>query len=274
MRNSGLSPALKAHPSSALFSLARTASAGVISVLFFAVLLAGTVSAQEPQNDDWGNHEGNGDDWGSATDSDWQWGGYTEIALGERLQNDAVIGQDATLKELRQRIELQYPGLEWQFSLKADINIDEVVNDTDVDLRQAELSFSPTQNWDLKVGRQILTWGTGQYLFLNDLFPKDWQSFFSGRDDEYLKAPTTALKASYFGSVINLDLVWMPEFSGDRFINGERFSFFDSRSGVQVSPRPPFGAQQPDSSIDFTELALRLFNTVDTLEYAFYGYHG
>ena len=37
--------------------------------------------------------------------------------------------------------------------------------------------------FDLKIGQQVLTWGTGDYVFLNDLFPKDYQSFFSGRDD-------------------------------------------------------------------------------------------
>ncbi len=66
------------------------------------------------------------------------------------------------------------------------------------DLREASLVFSPSADTDVKVGRQILTWGTGDLVFINDLFPKDWVSFFIGRDVEYLKAPSDALKVSAF----------------------------------------------------------------------------
>ena len=38
--------------------------------------------------------------------------------------------------------------------------------------------------FDVKIGQQVLTWGTGDYVFLNDLFPKDYPSFFAGRSDD------------------------------------------------------------------------------------------
>ena len=44
----------------------------------------------------------------------------------------------------------------------------------------------------------MLTWGTGDLLFINDLFPKNWKSLAIGRDDEYLKDPSGAVKASFF----------------------------------------------------------------------------
>ena len=50
----------------------------------------------------------------------------------------------------------------------------------------------------------------GDLLFINDLFPKDWVSFFVGRDDEYLKAPSDSLKASFFNELFNLDFVYTP----------------------------------------------------------------
>ncbi len=65
-------------------------------------------------------------------------------------------------------------------------------------------------NRSITLGRQILTWGTGDLVFINDLFPKDWVSFFIGRDVEYLKAPSDALKVSAFSSWANLDLVYTP----------------------------------------------------------------
>jgi hypothetical protein len=73
---------------------------------------------------------------------------------------------------------------------------------------------------DVKLGRQILTWGTGDLIFINDLFPKDWISFFIGRDTDYLKAPSDAIKVSLFGEQANLDIVYTPQFDSDRFIEG------------------------------------------------------
>ena len=54
----------------------------------------------------------------------------------------------------------------------------------DWELREAYLKFRLPGDIDLKVGRQILTWGTGDLLFINDLFPKDWNSFLLGRDED------------------------------------------------------------------------------------------
>ena len=91
-----------------------------------------------------------------------------------------------------------------------------------LDLREANIEFSPADFMDVKLGRQILTWGTGDLLFINDMFSKDWNSFFIGRDEEYLKAPSDAIKSSFFSSAINVDLVITPHFDADRYIDGER----------------------------------------------------
>jgi hypothetical protein len=80
-----------------------------------------------------------------------------------------------------------------------------------------------SQQFDIKVGQQILTWGTGDYVFLNDLFAKDFQSFFAGRDDDYLKAPSLSLKVSGFFDLANVDFVVTPKFTPDTYINGDYF---------------------------------------------------
>ncbi|WP_083704608.1 hypothetical protein [Motiliproteus sp. MSK22-1] len=211
------------------------------------------------------------DSWDNQDSRFWKWSGYTELAFGYRLQEDPLIGDSRnSLGELRQQIELTHSAIVWQFSAKADLIADSVTEEFELDLRKAEFAWSPSPAWDLKLGSQVLTWGTGQYLFVNDLFPKDWQSFFAGRDDEYLKAPAIALKASYFSHRFNLDLVWLPEFTSDRYITGERFSFFSPDTNMQVAPEPHFDADEPDNS----ELAIRLFKTFDTIEAAIYGYRG
>lgn len=56
----------------------------------------------------------------------------------------------------------------------------------DVDLREAYLDYT-TENCDFRLGRQFVTWGVGDLLFINDVFSKDYVSFFAGRPLEYLK---------------------------------------------------------------------------------------
>jgi len=183
--------------------------------------------------------------------------GFVEGRAGVRWQKDKYESQ-ASLGELRAQLEA-HKTLEWEifknikyltweettFNFKGDIYGDFVTKDFIFDLREANIHFSPFDFADIKIGRQILTWGTGDMLFINDLFPKDWKSYFIGRDVEYLKAPSDALKLSLFSKWVNLDAVWAPVFNPDRYIDGQRISYWnpmlDRRAGrdVQISTDEP-----------------------------------
>ena len=127
---------------------------------------------------------------------------------------------------------------------------------------------------DVRVGRQVQTWGTGDLVFLNDLFPKDFVSFFAGRDDEYLKAPGNSVRLTWFSRPVNVDFVWTPVFAPDEYLTGERFAFFSPLAGSIVAPDPPLSAEEPDKDFSNGEFALRLFRTVEGREYALYAYRG
>ena len=144
--------------------------------------------------------------------------GFFEVRAGLRTRPDPYE-RDSSLGESRLQLEAEKWWTSYALRITADLLYDPVFNDHDVrleqgrgwvDLREANVSSTPLDFLDLKVGRQILTWGTGDMLFINDLFPKDWNSFFIGRDPEYLKAPSDAVKASLFGELANLDLVYVP----------------------------------------------------------------
>ena len=96
--------------------------------------------------------------------------GFLEIRGGLRLQNDPYE-KDATIEEARLQTDLSRDFDRLELKLKFDLIGDAVVEEFDADLREFTLSFTPLDNMDVKVGRQILTWGTGDMLFINDLFP-------------------------------------------------------------------------------------------------------
>ena len=240
-----------------------------LSLLLLASL---SCSAFAQSEYDWGD-----DSWGDdPVQQTNQLQGFFELGAGTRLQDDPALGEDLTLAEVRAQLEHHRFIGDTELSLKADIWADGVEHGLHGDLREAAFSFSPTERLDLKIGQQVLTWGTGDLLFLNDLFAKDWVSFFSGREDSYLKAPSASVKASYFAeNGVNLDLIWTPKFTHDRFIDGERFSFFSPLAGQNVAaPVGHFVPEEPDSGLDNGELALRLFGQRDGTEWALYGYQG
>jgi hypothetical protein len=198
------------------------------------------------------------------------WSGFVEAAYGRRRHGSSDFDTSQTLGDLRARVDTEWSNDALKLALTGDALYDDYEDGFETDLRELSLSLSPGDSLDLKIGRQVLTWGTGDLLFLNDLFPKGWVSFFAGRDDEYLKAPSDAVRATWYNGLINVDAVWSPRFDPDDYLTGERFSFFWPMTGQVVAPRPPLAADEPNDG----ELALRLFRTVESTEYAIYAYRG
>jgi len=137
-----------------------------------------------------------------------------------------------------------------------------------VDLREAYAGYSAGP-LDLRLGRQILTWGVGDLFFITDIFPKDWESFFSGRPMEYLKLGVDGLRAQYSSAVVNVQFLAVPFFTPDTLPSAERFFFFDPFRDV-----PTRREEKPDARYSNTELALRLYRPVAGFDLSLYAYRG
>lgn len=247
--------------------------------LLAALAAAGTPAAQE--DDPWGGE----DPWAEDGKDPWsgQWGedwtddvggivitGFAELAAGMRADSDGPVDRRMTLGDARLRAEAEWIGESLEAKAVGDLWYDEVTRDPETEVRDLTVAFSPTGDIDVTAGRQVLTWGTGDLLFLNDLFPKDFVSFFAGRDDEYLKAPSDTLRLGWYNALANVELAWTPRFQPDEYLTGQRFSFFSPTAGQVVAPDPPIGALEPQRY----ELALRVYRTIRGVEYAAYGYDG
>ena len=171
------------------------------------------------------------------------WSGFVEAGLGTRFNADALIDTRNTLEEVRWRVETEWQPDNFSIGLKADFDYDGIEEAWSVEVRDLSAAFTLGDDIDVKIGRQVQTWGTGDLVFLNDLFPKDWVSFFAGREDEYLKAPGNSIRLTRFSSVVNVDFVWAPKFEPDNYLTGERFSFFSPLAGGNVTPEPPLSAR-------------------------------
>ena len=199
--------------------------------------------------------------------------GFYEARAGYRLQNDPYE-KDMSIMEARYQFDL-FSMRQWgDIKVKGDVYGDGVDEKGVFDLREANIFARPTDTMDIKFGRQVLTWGTGDLIFINDLFPKDWQSFFIGRDTEYLKAPSDAVKVSLFHDWANLDIAYTPEFDSDRIISGERLSYWNPALLRRAGRDRQLSTQKRNDFFEDDELALRLYRNVSNYELALYGYWG
>jgi len=210
--------------------------------------------------------------------------GFFEIDAGLKFKDDATKHDDYNM--LEQRLQLKasyYPEhsllQDWNAAvdLKGDFILDEYFGfKTGFQAREANVSFSPYSWTDIKIGRQVFTWGTGDYLFINDMFPKDYESFYIGRDNEYLKKPSDGAKVALYSDYANLDIVVIPFFEPNTFAKGDRLSFLDTFQGGIAGTESDRFLIEPPRQADNTELALRFnrhFKSYETAVYFFRGFY-
>lgn len=208
--------------------------------------------------------------------------GFAEVRAGLRTQGQPYE-KGASIGEARVQLQAEKFWDKVSGRVTADFVFDPVADryaiDLDngdgwLDLREAFLAWRATDYMDIKAGRQILTWGTGDLVFLNDMFPKDFDSFFIGRDEEYLKAPSDAVKMSLFSDAANLDVVYMPGFDSDRYADGARISTYDPFSAGQTGRSNVLSVDPRVDLFDEDEWAARLYRNIGSYEAALYGYYG
>lgn len=208
--------------------------------------------------------------------------GFTELRLGQRL-HEPIEQKDTSLAELRLALEKNVYLEQATAKLSLDLLFDDVAQSQHnnleagsgwLDLREAWWRQSLAESIDIKIGRQILTWGVGDLVFINDLFPKDWQSFLAGRDEQYLKAPSDALRMGFYYDAININFVYTPRFDSDRSINGSRLSYYSAMNDEVVGNQHVVLSDRPDRAWQEDEWALRLYRQFSSLELSAYAYRG
>ncbi len=208
--------------------------------------------------------QSSGNEWGIDIES-FLLGIYSRRTSGESPEGSRFL-----LAEERLRLDLTA----WSESTAAEARVkidgthDSVTGEFDVDLREAYIDYT-TGKLDLRAGRQIATWGVGDLLFINDVFPKDWVSFFAGRPLEYLKLGVDSARVNYSSSALNVELMIITDFRPDTLPTPRRFFLHDDFAGVTDRIQV-----HPDTGIDNPEVALRMYRRIGGFNASAYVYRG
>ncbi len=205
-----------------------------------------------------------------------QLGGFLQGLFGGRVDDKNPTTTEYTASETRLQLRAQHWGDAGQFFGRLDFTYDAAEREQEYDweLREGYFKFRLGNNFDFKIGRQILTWGTGDLIFINDVFAKDYRSFFIGRDDQYLKAPQNALRAEYYSPIGAFTIVWSPRFEPNRLPTGSRLSFFNPMAGAIIGGANLPSTPEPEAKFENGEIAARFNRTVAGFRAALYGYRG
>ncbi|MBI5683066.1 MAG: hypothetical protein HZC45_07880 [Deltaproteobacteria bacterium] len=169
-----------------------------------------------------------------------------------------------------ERIQLKIDAAKEQFRLfiKADASYDHIDEDSELELRETYIDYTASK-WDLRLGRQIITWGLGDLIFINDVFPKDYEAFFSGRPLEYLKKGIDGIKVGVYPEFASFEIIVIPFFESNNYPAPKRFYMFDPMPTVTNREE-----NEPQTAFKNTEFALRAYRDIAGFDASVYFYRG
>lgn len=177
-------------------------------------------------------------------------------------------GGDFKWAEERLQIRLDANKEPFHIFLKTDTFYDHIDEKADMELREGYIDYI-ADKWDLRLGRQVITWGLGDLIFINDIFPKDYEAFFSGRPMEYLKKGVDGIKSGWYPEFASFEFIAIPFFEPNNYPDAKRFHMFDPMPSVTNREE-----KEPAANLENTEIALRVYRDIAGLDAAVYFYRG
>jgi hypothetical protein len=181
---------------------------------------------------------------------------------------DNPDGKDFKWSEERAQLKFEATADPLRLFIKGDAFHDNIDNHSILELREGYVDYT-SEKWDARLGRQVTTWGVGDLLFINDVFPKDYEAFFSGRPMEYLKKGVDGAKVGMYPGFVSIELIAIPYFEPNNYPDPKRFWMLDPMAGITNRE-----TQDPYKDFHKVETALRVYRDVAGFDTSLYYYHG
>lgn len=201
--------------------------------------------------------------------------GFVQVNHSLRITNTDGLSNrlnkpfpDYLLGDERLQIEVTRYGSNAGLLGKVDLFYDGISGRADIEMREVYVDLH-LGNFDVRAGRQIITWGSGDLVFINDVFPKNWIAFLSGRPLEYLKIGSDAINVNYYGEFVSAQVIAIPFYQPDILPMGEWLAVYNPfPSAVNQTER------LPENSLENTQFAMRLYRYLGNFDVSLYAYRG
>ena len=194
--------------------------------------------------------------------------GFLQGNYARDTYTDNPDGKDYKLSEERVQLKLDASADRLHLLVKGDAFYDNMKKISSTELREGYFDYT-AEKWDARVGRQIVTWGVGDLLFINDVFPKDYAAFFSGRPLEYLKKGVDGAKIGLYPGFASFEFIAIPYFEPNNYPDPQIFWMFDPMAGITNRE-----TQYPYRDFHKAETALRVYRDIARFDTSLYFYHG
>jgi len=194
--------------------------------------------------------------------------GFVQGNYSMDTAEDNPDGKDFKWSEERAQLKLEAAADPFRLFIKSDAFHDNIDQHSILELREGYADYT-SEKWDARLGRQIITWGVGDLLFINDVFPKDYEAFFSGRPLEYLKKGVDGAKVGLYPGFASFEFIAIPYFEPNTYPDPKRFWMFDPMAGITNRE-----TQDPYRDLHKAEMALRIYRDVAGFDASLYYYRG
>jgi len=148
------------------------------------------------------------------------------------------------------------------------INNNIYAKETKIELREAYIDYSGN-NWDLRAGRQIVTWGKADGFRITDnICPSDLTEFIT-RDFEDIRIPIDILKIRWLPGYADFEMIWIPFYSKSILPASSSswyINMFPENSNVE-------SAQFPEKNVRNSEVAGKISMFLSKIDIAFSGFY-
>lgn len=153
--------------------------------------------------------------------------GFVQARQVQRAQSLPACGELTGCSAMAQELlgELLYEhrfGQQVSATARVEAYHDGAISQGAAHLREGFADWSPTSALNLKFGRQVLTWGVSDYLYVNDVFPKNYDAFFTGAGFDRMKEPVDAARLAFHATTADFEAV-LSRSKGDKMPNADRF---------------------------------------------------
>jgi len=195
--------------------------------------------------------------------------GFIDTRWGTRYRHTEFFSEQNTLSEIRVQGQLKFNWNSFKFNIKGDLINDQVINETEMDWREIYIDVPENEYFSLRVGRQNITWGFGDLLVVNDLFPKDFQSLYISRDPEaeYMVKSSDGIRSSFFINKSSVDVI-VVKHEPNTIPTGKRNSFYNPFLGEITGEEGALNIQESEDWVLMTRFNTKIWGNEFALFYA------